>query len=399
MTEEMNTANPQAVSPEQDEKKRRKLLLALLLLLLLFCACLVLFLRYLLAPAPLPELVPLPVEVNYAPHYLYSIYGVDQPVSVVLSPDGKRLYVAETSGERMVKIISPDSGALLGQFSAPNTLTGERAPVYMAADQLGRIYLTDRLQHAVFIFDADGNYLDSILSPSLSLSGFVTSQTGGLGNGARYAYNNAQSNAWYMSGEGAEWTSIPAPQPEAWSPLGISITPDGRLLITDVMKDASRILEYPISMTTAENWNSVPPPAAAFGAYGEGEGQFLFPNDVLVDSQGRYYSIDGNNSRISIWNSDRTFHHFFGMGTGESALNLPRGAFLDQRDRLFIADAIGQQIKVYSVSGDEPEFLYAFGDMGIEDGLFNYPNDIVLSTSGLIFIADRENNRVQVWAY
>lgn len=398
MTEETNTA-AEVVSPEQDEKKRRKLLLALLLLLLLVCACLVLFVRYLLAPAPLPDLVPLPLEVNYAPHYLYSIYGVDQPVSVALSPDGKRLYVAETGGERMVKIISADSGATLGQFAAPNTLVGERAPVYLAIDPLGRIYLTDRLQHAIFIFDGDGNYLDSILSPSLSLSGFMASQMGGLADGSRFAYNNAQNNAWYLSGDGAEWTSVPAPQPEAWSPLGISITADGRLLVTDVLKDASRVIEYPSSITSADHWQAIPAPSAFFGAYGEGEGQFLFPNDVLVDSQERYYTIDGNNSRISIWNADRTFRHFFGTGTGESALNLPRGSFIDERDRLFIADAIGQQVKVYSVAGDAPEFLYAFGEMGIEDGLFNYPNDIVLSASGLIFIADRENNRVQVWAY
>jgi hypothetical protein len=33
------------------------------------------------------------------------------------------------------------------------------------------------------------------------------------------------------------------------------------------------------------------------------------------------------------------------------------------------------------------------------DGQFNYPNDIALDASGRLYIADRENNRIQVWSY
>jgi len=72
---------------------------------------------------------------------------------------------------------------------------------------------------------------------------------------------------------------------------------------------------------------------------------------------------------------------------------------MDERDRLHVVDAVGQNIKVYDVSGPEPVFLFTFGDWGLDDGLFNYPNDIVLDQNGRLYIADRENNRVQVWSY
>ena len=87
------------------------------------------------------------------------------------------------------------------------------------------------------------------------------------------------------------------------------------------------------------------------------------------------------------------------LGSGDGALSLPRGAAIDQRDRLYVVDAAGQDVKVYDVSGPEPDFLYVFGDLGMGDGQFNYPNDIALDATGRLYVVDRENDRVQVWSH
>jgi hypothetical protein len=90
---------------------------------------------------------------------------------------------------------------------------------------------------------------------------------------------------------------------------------------------------------------------------------------------------------------------FFAFGSTEDALNLPRGMWMDVNDRLHVADAVGQFIRVYDVSGAEPAFLYNFGAFGQLEGEFNFPIDICMDTTGRLFIADRENNRVQIWSY
>ena len=108
MTSQLSEENglPTETEAEAEVKKEEKLryvwLFTLLILLSALCCVIGLFGRYLWQPVPLPELIPLPLEVSYPPHYLFSIYGVDKPVGVTLSPAGDRLYVAETGGERLV---------------------------------------------------------------------------------------------------------------------------------------------------------------------------------------------------------------------------------------------------------------------------------------------------------
>ena len=119
----------------------------------------------------------------------------------------------------------------------------------------------------------------------------------------------------------------------------------------------------------------------------------------MTDGRGRFFVSDGNNGRISMWDPSGKFLVHFGVGVGPYSLNLPRGIWVDQKDRLHIVDAVAQDVKVYDVSVDEPAYLYSFGDFGIEDGYFNFPNDIAMDRSGWLFIADRENNRIQVWSY
>ena len=117
------------------------------------------------------------------------------------------------------------------------------------------------------------------------------------------------------------------------------------------------------------------------------------------NSLGNFYVSDGNNGRISVWSLDMQYKTFFGFGSADSALNLPRGIWMDAKDHLLVADAVGQFIRVYDVSGAEPVFIYNIGTYGALEGQFNFPNDICMDASGRVYIADRENNRVQIWSY
>ncbi len=396
----MTTPMPEAEArQEAEEARRRKWLLLLLLLLLLLCCGCGLFYRYWTKPQPLPDLVPVAPEVEYPPHYLFSIYGVDRPVGVAVSPDGERIYVAETGGERLIKVFDA-KGNLLDSFAPPETRPGERSPVYLAVDASGRVFVSDRLQHAIYVFDAEGQYLDTILDTSLTLREFVSKHAQEeLSPSAVFSYNIFWQDVRYQPTTDEAPLLMPAPDRAAWAPLGLRFDQEGNLWVTDVAREANAVHFFPAEALNSPTWEEFSPDTFRFGASGQELGQFLYPNTAVRDSQGRVYVSDGNNGRISVWSAQGEYLFTFGAGSGEGALSLPRGAFIDEKDRLFIVDAVGQDVKVFSVAEEEPVFLYLLGEYGLDDGQFNYPNDIAVDGSGRLYIADRENNRIQVWSY
>ena len=383
------------VKLQKEARLRRRLLLAMSFLVVIFGAVGGLFVRYLIKPTPLAQLIAPRMDLNYPPHYLFSIYGADKPVGVGLSPQGDRIYVTEMGGSRLVKVFD-NKGNPLQPIEIPHTGIGERAPVYVATDSASQVYITDRKQHAIFVFNHDGEYINTLIGPELTLSQYVQ-QTQNQLTGDKFSFNVFQNVVFYLNGDGQE-QSFPMPYVPDWSPLGIRVDRNGQIYLTDVEKNTNSMMVINLSNGgspgTAKNQL-----VAQMGSTGDGDGQLSFPNSALADSKGRIFISDGNNGRISVWDPQGKFLFNFGKGTGEGALSLPRGMMIDQSDRLYVVDAVGQNIKVYDVSESKPRFLYTFGDYGSGDGLFNYPNDIALDKSGRLYIVDRENNRVQVWSY
>lgn len=389
-----------AINIAQEKRRYVLLLMMLAMLLILLSIATFAFVRYLRSPAPLPELLVPQAGLNYPPHYLFSIYGVDQPAGVALSPEGDRIYISESGGDRLIRVFDRE-GDSLGAFAPPSTAAGERSPVYMATDSQGRLYAADRLQHAIFVFSRSGVYLDSLIDPELSLSEYVSQHLGGQMVGTYFSYNAFQEHVVYQASGHSEQQTLPAPAVFAgWSPLGIRIDERDRVFVTDVVKGANRVWAFTApAAATMTSWYEENLASSSFGQSGKGAGEFLFPNGAAADSRGRIYVSDGNNGRISIWDGEGSFLGHFGLSSGDGSLSLPRGLFLDHRDRLHVVDTVGQNVLVYDVGGDVPEFLFSFGDFGLDDGEFNYPGDIALDDSGRLYVTDRENNRLQVWSY
>jgi len=72
---------------------------------------------------------------------------------------------------------------------------------------------------------------------------------------------------------------------------------------------------------------------------------------------------------------------------------------LDNEQRLYVVDAVDHTVSAFDTRGEKMQVLFSFGDPGIGDGEFNFPNDITVDDTGRLYIADRVNNRVQVWLY
>ncbi len=136
-----------------------------------------------------------------------------------------------------------------------------------------------------------------------------------------------------------------------------------------------------------------------------------FPSDVDFDSSGNLYISDRSNNRIRKVDTNGTivtvaglgnpgFGGDFGPATG-ALLKYPFGIFLDGEGNLFIADRGNNRVRkvdqrgiITTVAGDS---THSFGgDYGpANQSSLAYPTDVVVDFAGIIYIADRNNNRIR----
>jgi DNA-binding beta-propeller fold protein YncE len=397
------------IDTEEESRKRRRLLLILLWLLLLCCCLGILIGRYLLKPQPLPDLlIPTQVGICLQPRYQSSISNVDGPVAVAGSPDGQRIYVAEGAGKRLVKVFDRN-GSLLFTFAPPGTDPANREPKYMAVAPDGRVFLVDRTSSGIDIYDADGKFIDAIIGQHMTLSKYIVGKLGKLPEGLEILHYEGINRVLTFKANGVATQDIevtfPADEPQ-WSPLGLRFNANGDLIYTDTttgMHSVRVISAADLNVGSASA--SAPlvafnPFISHFGSEGKAKDQLSFPQSVVLDGQGNFFVSDGNNGRITEWTPDMKYKTFFGFGSAvNGALNLPRGMWMAPRGCLLVADAVGSLIRVYNISGNEPALAFELGGYGIAEGQFNYPVDVYLDGTGRLYIADRGNNRIQVWSY
>ena len=130
-----------------------------------------------------------------------------------------------------------------------------------------------------------------------------------------------------------------------------------------------------------------------FGAFGRGDGQFVWPRSIALDGAGSVYATDDFLNRVSIFDSDGTFQCSWGeAGDGKGQLNAPSGMAFDADENLVMVDALNHRVQRFTKDG---KYLGGFGCQGADDGQFNMPWGLCLDDCGNIYVADWKNDRVQ----
>ena len=130
-----------------------------------------------------------------------------------------------------------------------------------------------------------------------------------------------------------------------------------------------------------------------FGREGDGEGQFVWPSGIAVDSDYHVYVSDEWLNRISIFDQEGNFLANWGSsGTGYGELSGPSSLAFDREDNVHVVDTHHHRIQVFTKFG---KFLAQYGTYGSGDGELDMPWGITCDTQGNVYVADWNNGRVQ----
>jgi DNA-binding beta-propeller fold protein YncE len=137
-----------------------------------------------------------------------------------------------------------------------------------------------------------------------------------------------------------------------------------------------------------------------------GEGLFVRPHGVTItlDADGTevLYCVDDDGHWIGKFTLDGTLLSQIGQrGEGAPAgsgdpFNRPTKVALDPKSGdLYISDGYGNaRVHKYTADG---RHLFSWGDYGTDPGEFNLPHSVCTDSQGEVYVADRENHRIQMF--
>ena len=282
------------------------------------------------------------------PQYLYSINGPEgpdalkQPVGVWVTSED-RVYAVDSTSD-VVRCYNTD-GDYQFSFSTieSDDATALAQPARIVESPAGELWVTDRLLQGVFVFAKDGTFIREFV-PDAEIA--------------------AQ-----------------------WAPVAVSFDNVGRVYITDVGRTRfHRILIFNTEGVLLDQFGKT----AQTQLMQESPGDFYFPNGVAIAKTGDIYVADGNNRRVQVFDNEGNFKKIIATS------GTPRGVGIDEKDRLYVVDALAHVVDIYTLDGTRE---LGFGSPGVGAGQFRFPSDVAFDSTGRIFVTDRENHQVQVWGW
>jgi sugar lactone lactonase YvrE len=205
----------------------------------------------------------------------------------------------------------------------------------VAVDSHDRVYVFNRGDHPVIVFDKEGKFLDAWGEDVFSSAhGIFIDRHDHV-----YCADNLDHTVRKFTTDGTLLMTLgEADQPAdtgfkiGESPVqysggpfnmvtNVAVTESGEMFISDGYGNA-RIHRFSAEGKLLSSW----------GEPGAGPGQFNLPHSVAVDRAGRVYVADRENSRLQIFTSDGEFIESWDW------VNRPDDLFIDEQENLFIAE-------------------------------------------------------------
>ncbi len=163
-------------------------------------------------------------------------------------------------------------------------------------------------------------------------------------------------------------------------PVGVAVDTLGKIFVAD--REGHRIQKFDSAGTYLAKW----------GNFGSGNGEFSFPAGVAVDCSGNVYVVDTGNNRIQKFDSAGSYVSQWGStGSGNGQFMIPAAVAVDCSGNVYVADSL-DRIQQFDSQGN---YLTQWGSTGSGNGQFDGPAGVAVDSSGNVYVADRDNDRIQ----
>jgi len=140
-----------------------------------------------------------------------------------------------------------------------------------------------------------------------------------------------------------------------------------------------------------------------------GKGMMVWPHGIHVDKQGNVWIADGRGDaergvghQVHKFDSDGNLLMSLGTagkaGKGNNIFDQPCDVLVAPNGDIFVADGHSpggnNRVVKYNSDGD---YIMEFGGAGAEFGEFYEPHSLAMDSGGRLFVADRYNDRVQIF--
>lgn len=272
----------------------------------------------------------------------------------------------------------------------------------VATDSRDRVYVFNRGEHPVMIFDRDGTFLTSWGEGVFARPHGIT-----IGpDDSVYCTDDLQHTVRKFTPDGEQLLLLGKPGQPAdtgatsidyrtivrsagpfYFPTNLALSPDGEMYVSDGYGNA-RVHKFSADGQLLVSW----------GEPGAGPGQFHVPHGIAVDRHGTVYVADRENCRVQLFDPAGKFLREW------TDIARPCQVFIDAHDDVYVAelgfragmwpgtvapssDATGGRLSVFNLRG-ELKARWGGGETPCAAGDFFAPHDVWVDSRGDIYLSE-----------
>jgi len=288
------------------------------------------------------------------------------------------LYISQWKG---FDTTEPDMDCLLWAEYCRTMYEGWKQPQQIAVDDERNINVTDTGNSRIQKFNSDGEFLSSWKTDGFE-NGEPQSPVGiAIYENNVYVVDEMQNTIQKFDNDGnfiLKWGGLGSENGQFIEPQGITINSSGVVYVADSMN-------HRIQTFTSDGEF-----LSSFGKYGFGDGNLKNPVDIAVSGDFIYVSDPGN-YKIEKYTSDGIFLKSFDYNFGGSQVR-PGGLIADPNGDIYFVDAVKYRVVKMNSDG---KTITSWGNIGIGNGKFLEPKDLVLDNQGYLFVLDSSLGLIQ----